>query len=166
MKEASMIRFEILNTGNRDIAAELYRNMIDEYRERDPRFGDYRTDDKSIANLLAYSLDVEDNLFYLAFRHAEAIGFIDSTRIRQDTGAESWYVKSVFLIKPYRSFWYFDMLLQKLESAVAQKGVRTIFSTAFLDDSRANDLWNEAGYVIEKDRRIKELEVAPKAGIA
>ena len=161
-----MIRFEILNTCNRDIAAELYRNMIDEYRERDPRFGDYKTDDKSIANLLAYSLDVEDNLFYLAFMHAEAIGFIDSTRIRQDTGEESWYVKSVYLTEPYRSFWYFDMLLQKLESAVGQKGIRTIFSTALLDDPRANDLWNEAGYVIEKDRRVKDLEITPKAGIA
>lgn len=161
-----MIRFEILNTCNQDIAAELYRRMIDEYRERDPRFGDYRTDDKSIANLLSYSLDVEDNLFYLAFMRAEAIGFIDSTRIRQDTGAESWYVKSVYLSGPYRSFWYFDMLLQKLEGAVCQKGIRTIFSTALIDDPRANDLWSEAGYVIEQGRRVKELEITPKAGIA
>ena len=152
-----MIRFEILNTGNRDIAAEFYKKMIDESRQADSRLAEYKTDDKSIGNLLAYSLDTEDNLFYLAFMHSEPIGFIDSTRIVQENGKESWYIKSVYLLEQYRTSWYFDMLLKKLEGTVRQKGIRTIFNTSLMDDPRANELWSAAGYTIEQNRRVKEL---------
>lgn len=150
-----MTELKPLSICNLDTAIAFYRDMIEEYRHRDPRLANVDTDDKSLRNMLQYSFDIENDLFLILYIHGKAVGFIDSARVAQDGGEESWFIKSVYLVPEYRETRNFELLVGTVEREVRKRGIRTVFSTALIEDDRANSLWESAGFTIEPKRRVK-----------
>ncbi len=152
-----MIETRPLGICNLDEAIGLYRQMIGEYAHQDARLARVETDDRSLKSMLQYSFDVEDELFFVAYAHAEAVGFIDSSRILVDGGADEWYIKAVYLTERFRSLERFAQLVSRVEREVRSRGVGLIFSNALMDDNEANTLWESLGYEIGDRRRTKTL---------
>jgi GNAT superfamily N-acetyltransferase len=149
--------FKLLDLCTFDTAVQFYANMIDENRQFDDRLKNYTIDEKSIRNLLQYSYGTEDDLFYLAYIHNVPVGFIDSTKLTQENGRTLWFIKAVYLQSNYRSKYYFDLLINKVEQKVFHKGIKQLMSTALTDDKTANVFWENAGFVLEEGKRIKNL---------
>jgi len=152
-----MIELKSLSICNIDPVVGLYRVMIEETRARDNRLAHVETDDRSIRNLLQYSFDIENNLFFVAYLHNSPIGFIDSARVSEGHGADEWYIKSVFLLPGHCDEPFFDALVYRVEKEVRQKGVSRIFSNALMDSDEINTLWESIGYEIDEGKRYKTL---------
>lgn len=150
-----MIEIELLGMCTVDDAVILYRNMIEEYRKTDRRLAEIPTDDKSLRTMASYSLDTENCLFFILRKGGKPAGFIDSARVSADV--ERWFIKAVWLERELRTPKVFHELLAHLERYVKKTGIDTIFTTALLDDPAADDLWADAGYAREGNRRIKTL---------
>ncbi len=152
-----MIETKPLGICNLDEAVALYRELIGEYAHADARLARVATDERSLKSMLQYSFDVEDDLFLLAYARAEAVGFVDSSRILVDGGEDEWYIKAVYLREPYRSLERFAQLVSRVEREVFARGVRLVFSNALMEDNEANTLWESLGYEIGERRRVKVL---------
>lgn len=151
-----MIEIELLGMCALDDAVALYRKMIEEYRKADSRLSDMPTDDKSLRTMVAFSLDTENCLFFILYRDGVPAGFIDSARVASD--GDRWYIKAVWLARELRVPTVFQELVGRLERVVRMKGVVYIYNTALLGDPAADDLWAEAGYEREPNRRVKRLK--------
>ncbi len=150
-----MVDTELLGICTVDDAIGLYRKMILEHRARDSRLAEFSADEKSLRTLLMYSLDTDRNLFYLIRSQGRYVGFIDSALT--DDGNGKWYIKSFWTEPEFRNSAVFKAVLARLEKGVRKRGITTLYSTAFLEDRAANELWAEAGYVLEPGRRVKVI---------
>lgn len=150
-----MIEIELLGLCAVDDAVILYRKMIGEYRKSDRRLAEIPTDEKSLRTLVSYSLDTENCLFFILRRDGKSAGFIDSARVVSE--GEWWFIKAVWLERELRVQPVFQELVFHLERFVRRKGVNRLFTNALLDDPAADDLWAEAGYEREGNRRVKLL---------
>ena len=131
--------------------------MIEENIDHDERLKNIDISDRSIRNMLQYSFDIEDDLFYVAYSRNIPVGFIDSTRVSQDDQGDEWYIKSVYLESEFRGTNYFQQLVMRVEKEVRQKSIGFIFSNALMDNDESNNLWEGVGYILEGKRRIKVL---------
>ena len=152
-----MVEIKPLSICNFDEVVGLYKKMIEVNIGHDERLKNIDMDDRSLRNILQYSFDIEDDLFFVAYSHNVPIGFIDSTRVNQDALGDEWYIKSVYLQGEFKATNYFQQLVMRVEKEVRQKSIHVIYSTALLDDDEANELWESVGYVLEKKRRVKVL---------
>lgn len=152
-----MIELKSLSICNIDPVVGLYRVMIEEARAQDLRLEHVESDDRSIRNLLQYSFDIENNLFFIAYLHGSPIGFIDSTRVSEGSRADEWYIKSVFLLPGHRDAPFFDALVYRVEKEARQKGISRIFSNALMDSDEINALWESIGYELDEGKRYKAL---------
>lgn len=159
-KVPGMFELKQLSICNLDDAVILYRLMIEENRQFDDRLRHLETDDHSIRNLLKYSFDIENDLVYIAYLHNERVGFIDSARVSQDNGQDEWYIKAVYLLPLCRDPKYFEILVNKIERSVEQKGIQLVFSNALMENSEVNRFWESAGYELTGNRRVKLLKQA------
>ena len=152
-----MLEIKPLSICNFEEVVGLYKKMIEKNIGHDERLRNIDLDDRSLRNMLQYSFDIEDVLFFVAYSHNVPIGFIDSTRVSQDALGDEWYIKSVYLQGEFKATNYFQQLVMRVEKEVRQKSIHVIYSTALLDDDEANELWESVGYVLEKKRRVKVL---------
>lgn len=152
-----MLEIKPLSICNFEEVVGLYRNMIEENIGQDERLKNIDIGDRSLRNMLQYSFDIEDDLFYVAYSHNAPIGFIDSTRVSKDGHEDEWYIKSVYLKVEFRGYNYFQQLVLKVEKEVRQKLIHVLFSNSLIDDDEANGIWESVGYILEGKRRIKVL---------
>jgi len=135
----------------------LYRKMIEDNIDHDERLKNIDIDDRSLRNMLQYSFDIENALFYVAYLRNMPIGFIDSVRISRDDNKDEWYIKSIYLEAEFRGSNFFQQLVLKVEKEVRNKSIACIFSNSLIDDDEANKLWENLGYILEGKKRIKVL---------
>ncbi len=152
-----MFEIKLLSICDFDEAVELYKRMVLENKKFDRRIAGVDVDDRTIRNILQFSFDIENDLFYLAYFHNKPIGFIDSTRLIVEGKDDEWYIKAVYLDPEYRGSDFFEHLVQKVEREARQKGIKTIFSNALIDYPEINTLWSGIGYTLRDGRREKEL---------
>lgn len=152
-----MFEIKLLSICDFDEAVELYKRMVLENKQFDRRLAGVEVDDRTIRNILQFSFDIENDLFYLAFFRNEPIGFIDSTRLVAEDKDDEWYIKSVYLDPEYRDSDFFEKLVEKVEREVRQRGIKVIFSNALIDNREINTLWEGIGYTLRDGRRVKEL---------
>ena len=152
-----MVEIKPLSICNFDEVVGLYKKMIEVNIGHDERLKNIDMDDRSLRNILQYSFDIEDDLFFVAYSHNVPIGFIDSTRVSQDALGDEWYIKAVFLDAEFRGGNYFQQLVMKVEKEVKKKSIRFIFSNSLIDNDKANDLWENIGYTLEGKKRVKDL---------
>jgi len=149
--------FEIkpLSICNLEEVIGLYKKMIKENIGDERKADTIDFEDRSLRNMLQYSFDIENDLFYVAYSRNIPIGFIDSTRVCLDGKDDEWYIKSVYLETEFRAKNYFQQLVMKVEKEARQKSIHTIFSNSLIDDNEADDLWESLGYNFEGKRRVK-----------
>ncbi len=152
-----MLELKQLSICNCDDAVALYRLMIEENRRKDVRLAGLTTDDRSMRNLLQYSFDTENNLFFVAYNRNIPVGFIDSTRVVREGLKAEWYIKSVYLLPEYRDPRSFSALVYKIEKLAKQKQIPSVFSNALMQSNEINTMWEHIGYTVEQDKRIKFL---------
>jgi len=152
-----MLELRQLSICNCDDAVELYRKMIEENRKKDIRLTNIGTDDRSMRNLLQYSFDTENNLFFIAYNRNIPVGFIDSTRVVREGLKAEWYIKSVYLLGEYRDPKSFASLVYKIEKIVKLKNIRSVFSNALMQSNEINTMWEHIGYTVEQEKRVKFL---------
>ncbi len=152
-----MLELRQLSICNCDDAVALYRMMIEENKKKDIRLANIPTDDRSMRNLLQYSFDVENNLFFVAYARNIPVGFIDSARVFREGIRDEWYIKSVYLFPEYRDSRSFSAMVYKIEKLVKLKKIGSVFSNALMQNMEINSLWEHIGYMNEQDRRVKFL---------
>lgn len=151
-----MKEIRLLSICNTEDAINLYRLMIDEYKNTDIRLQKVSTDEKALRNLLQFSFDIENCLFFLLYINNEAVGFIDSSRVITEQ-TNSWYIKAVYLLENFRIFKNFEILINRTEKEIHQKNVKSIISTAIPFDDRTNAFWESLDYIIDDKKRTKLL---------
>lgn len=149
--------YRLLDLSRMDDAIPLYRSMVRENAPADERLGRLSTDDSSLRDLLRFSLDPEEDLFFLAYEKDRAIGFVDCSRIHREGGKPAWFVKSIFMEEAFRGADAFASLMGKLEDSVRERGGRELVSSALPGDPVAEALWAGIGYAREGGVRIKRL---------
>lgn len=152
-----MLELRQLSICNCDGAVDLYRKMIEENRKKDIRLASIKTDDRSIRNLLQYSFDTENNLFFVACSRNVPVGFIDSTLVLKAGSGGEWYIKSVYLVPEYRDPKSFAAMVYRVEKEAKRKKIALVFSNALMQSNEVNTLWENIGYTLEQDRRVKVL---------
>lgn len=151
-----MKEIRLLSICNTEDAIDLYRLMIDEYKDTDSRLQKVSTDEKSLRNLIQFSFDIENCLFFLLYINNEAVGFIDSSRVITEK-KPSWYIKAVYFLEKFRIFKNFEILINRTEKEIHQKNVQSIISTAIPFDDRTNAFWESLEYIIDDKKRTKLL---------
>ena len=152
-----MLEIKSLSICNFEEIVGLYKKMIEENIDHDKRLKNIDIDDRSLRNMLQYSFDIENALFYVAYLRNMPIGFIDSVRISRDDNKDEWYIKSIYLEAEFRGSNFFQQLVLKVEKEVRNKSIACIFSNSLIDDDEANKLWENLGYILEGKKRIKVL---------
>ena len=152
-----MLEIKPLSICNFGEVVGLYRKMIEDNIDHDERLKNIDIDDRSLRNMLQYSFDIENALFYVAYLRNMPIGFIDSVRISRDDNKDEWYIKSIYLEAEFRGSNFFQQLVLKVEKEVRNKSIACIFSNSLIDDDEANKLWENLGYILEGKKRIKVL---------
>ncbi len=152
-----MLELRQLSICNSDDAVELYRKMIEENRKKDVRLANIPTDDRSIRNLLQYSFDIENNLFFVVYARNIPVGFIDSTRVFKEGMKDEWYIKSVFLEDEYQDPKAFACMVYKIEKLAKLKKIESVFSNSLMQNNEINTMWEHIGYTVEQEKRVKFL---------
>lgn len=152
-----MADYRLLDARRMDDALPLYRKMIALNASFDERLAGIDPSDVSLRSLLGFSLVPDQDIFILAYEGGKAIGFIDCSRLRQEGGIESWFIKSVYLEAEAREGDSFPRLVAELEERVRACGGRELFCAALLSDPVADALWAACGYAREGMRRLKRL---------
>lgn len=159
-ENAVMEELKPLSICNLEIAVDFYRKMIEENRHRDARLKNVETDDKSLRNMLQFSFDIENCLFFILYVHGRPVGFIDSARALEEGSEPSWYIKAVYLLPEFRDLENFRLMVHKVEREAQKKGIAEIFSTALIDDGEANAFWEELDFNVSPKKRTKQLKIS------
>ncbi len=141
---------------NLDEIVELYRAMILENSRFDPQLLKAPTDSRALRNMLQFSFDIENAIFFMASAYGKAVGFIDSTRFIQE-GGDAWYIKGLYLSAPFREPRNYVSMIYRVEKDASEKGVRKMISRAMLPDTNYGQIWEMAGYSPDDGKWLKTL---------